>query len=495
MLSTQTHKNYIDGKWAEPKGAKTFESRNPAHQTEVVGVFPRSSAVDVDAAVQAAKKAFRGWRLTPAPVRAEFLYKVAELIKTHKEELAQLMTREMGKVLKEARGDVQEAIDLALYAAGEGRRLFGQTTPSELPKKFAMSLRMPVGIVGIVTPWNFPMAIPMWKIAPSLVCGNTIVFKPASDTPLCAAKLVELFIEAGLPAGVLNLIHGSGEEAGNALLRHPDVQLISFTGSVAVGQEVARAAADTKKRTALELGGKNCILVMDDADLDLAVDGAIWGAFGTSGQRCTASSRLIVHKKIVKEYTEKLLARAKELRLGDGLLQTTDVGPVINSSRLKKIDEYIQIGKKEATLLTGGKINAEGPLQEGCFYEPTLFGDVKPNAVIAQEEIFGPVTAIIPVENLEEALNVANGVRYGLSSAIYTRDVNRAFHAIEDLYTGIVYINSSTIGAEVHLPFGGTRDTGNGHREAGQTMLDTYTEWKTVYIDYSGKLQKAQGID
>jgi aldehyde dehydrogenase (NAD+) len=495
LAATETYKNYIGGKWVQSKEGRTFEDRNPANRDDIIGIFPKSSKEDVDAAVQAARKAFHSWRLTPAPIRAEILFKAGQMLMQKKEEFAKLMTREMGKVLKEARGDVQEAIDLIFYAAGEGRRLFGQTTPSELPDKFAMSVRTPVGVCGLITPWNFPMAIPMWKMAPALVCGNTIVFKPASDTPLCAAKLVEVLVEAGLPDGVLNLIHGSGEEAGMAVLNHPDIQLISFTGSAQVGKEVALKSAEKFKRVSLELGGKNCILVMDDANLDLAVDGAVWGAFGTSGQRCTASSRLIVHKKVVKDYTEKLLERTKKLRLGDGLLPTTDVGPVINETRMKKIHEYVEIGKKEAKLLTGGSPFNEGDLAKGNFYSPTLFGDVKPSAVIAQEEIFGPVTAIIPVENMEEAFHAANQVRYGLSSSIYTQDVNKAFKAMRELETGIVYINSSTIGAEVHLPFGGTKDTGNGHREAGQTMLDTYTEWKTIYVDYSGKLQKAQGID
>lgn len=494
-VAVETYKNYIAGEWVLPGNLKTFESRNPANKAEVLGIFPKSTAAEIDAAVGAARKAFDPWRLTPAPARAEILYRAAELLTKRKEELARLMTREMGKVLKEARGDVQEAIDLAYYAAGEGRRMFGQTVPSELPDKFAMSVRMPVGVVGIITPWNFPMAIPMWKMAPALVCGNTVVFKPASDTPLCAAKVVEVLIEAGLPSGVLNLVHGSGDEAGSALIGHRDVQLLSFTGSVDVGKAVALAGAQGYKRVALELGGKNCILVMEDGDLDLAVDGAVWGAFGTSGQRCTASSRLIVQKKVVKPFTEKLVERMRKLTLGDGLLSTTDVGPVVNESRLRKIHEYVETGKKEAQLVMGGNIASEGKLGEGHFYPPTLFSEVQPNATIAQEEIFGPVTAIIPAESFEEAVRIANNVRYGLSSAIYTQNVNLAFKAMRDLYTGIVYVNSSTIGAEVHLPFGGTRDTGNGHREAGQTMIDTYTEWKTLYVDYSGKLQKAQRIE
>lgn len=493
QVMTETYKNLINGKWVDAKSGKTFERRNPANQSDLVGIFPLSNKDDVDMAVDAAAKALPAWKEVPAPKRAEILFRAGEILIHRKKELAELMVREMGKVLRESLGDVQEAIDMIFFAAGEGRRMYGETTPSELPNKFAMCVRQPVGVVAAITPWNFPIAIPLWKIAPALVCGNTVVFKPASDTPLCAQKLVEILVEAGVPAGVLNLVYGKGSDVGTPLASHPKVNLISFTGSSAAGKEIAKIGAEHFKKVSLELGGKNCIMVMEDANLDLAVEGAVWGAFGTAGQRCTAASRLIVHKKVLDTFTNKLLEKTKSLRLGDGLKKTTDVGPVINSDRLKAVNDYVEIGKKEgAKLLTGGSIAKDGELSNGYFYQPTIFTDVKPDMRIAQEEIFGPVTAIIPVNSQEEAINVANGIQYGLSASIYTQDINKAFSAMKEIYTGIFYVNASTIGAEVHVPFGGTKQTGNGHREAGVQMLETYTEWKTVYIDYSGKTQKAQ---
>lgn len=490
---SQVYHNLIGGAWVPAASRETFTSHNPADTDDIVGVLPKSGPKDVDAAVAAARKAFRPWSLTPAPKRAEILFAAGEILKARKEELARLMTREMGKVLKEARGDVQEGIDMAYYAAGEGRRLFGVTTPSELPNKFAMSLRVPIGVVAAITPWNFPLAIPTWKLFPALVCGNTVVFKPASDTPCIAAALVEILQEAGLPPGVLNVLHGAGPEVGAPLAVHADVDLVSFTGSSAAGKTLAVACAERHRRLMLEMGGKNPILVMEDADIDLAVDAAVWGAFGTSGQRCTAASRLIVHRSVLKEFTEKLVARAAALRLGDGLAPTTDMGPVINAAAVEKIHGYVTSGRQEgAQLLLGGGRAGEGPLAKGHFYQPTVFADVQPAMRIAREEIFGPVTAILPVSSLEEAIAVANDSAYGLSSAIFTRDVNAAFTAMRDLQFGITYVNASTIGAEVHLPFGGTRQTGNGHREAGPTMLDVYTEWKTVFVDFSGQVQKAQ---
>lgn len=468
-----------------------FESRNPAHRNEVIGEFPSSGPAEVDAAVKAARNAFPSWSLTPAPKRAEILYRAAERLAREKEEFSRLMTREMGKVLTEARGDVQEGVDMLYYIAGEGRRMFGETTPSELPNKLAMSVRAPIGVCGCITPWNFPLAIPSWKLAPALVAGNTVVFKPAEDTPLIGQRFAELLIDCGLPEGVLNVIHGAGD-TGAALVAHPEVDLISFTGSTEVGREVARTCADTYKRVSLEMGGKNAIIVMDDANIPLAVDGAVWGAFGTSGQRCTASSRLVVHKKVYGEFVGQLVERAKSLRLGDGVNDKTDVGPVINEVQLNRIHEYTEIGKAEgAKLQCGGSIASCDALTDGWFYTPTVFSNVEPGMRVAQEEIFGPTTCVIPVDNLDHAINVVNGVKYGLSSAIYTADVNRAFHAMRDLKTGIVYVNASTIGAEVHLPFGGVKQTGNGHREGGH-VLDVFTEWKALYIDYSGTLQRAQ---
>jgi acyl-CoA reductase-like NAD-dependent aldehyde dehydrogenase len=467
----------------------TFESVVPA-TGEVLATFPRSTAEDVDRAVQTAKAAFEEWRLVPAPERGNILFRFAELLRAHKDEFADLMTREMGKVKTEAGGDVQEAVDMSYYMGGEGRRLFGQTTPSELRDKFMMSVRMPVGVVGAITPWNFPIAIPSWKLAPALVCGNTVVLKPAEDTPALADRFVELLREAGLPDGVVNVVHGFGEEAGDALVRHPDVPVITFTGSRETGVAVTRAAADLLKHVHLELGGKNAIVVMDDADVDLAVEGIVWSAFGTSGQRCTAASRVIAHEAVYGELQTKLVAAAERLRLGPGWEDDTDVGPLINGAALDKVHRYTEIGKDEgAKLLTGGERAGNGG---GFYYRPTVFADAEPGMRIAQEEIFGPTTALIPVRSFEEAVAAANSVRYGLSSSIYTRDVNLAFRAMRDLQSGITYINAGTIGAEVHLPFGGTKETGNGHREAGQAALDVFTEWKSIYVDYSGKLQRAQ---
>jgi alpha-ketoglutaric semialdehyde dehydrogenase len=487
------HGNYVAGEWKASSSGRTFQDLNPANRTEIIGTFPRSGVGDVEAAVNAARAHYPRWRKVPAPRRAAIMFRAAEIMMQRKDELARLMTREMGKVLKEANGDVQEAIDMTYYIAGEGRRLFGQTTPSELPDKFAMSVRVPIGVVAAITPWNFPLAIPTWKLIPALVAGNTVVFKPAEDTPLMGQRLVEILLEAGLPEGVLNLVQGIGEEAGAALVAHPDVDLVSFTGSCETGREVAKVCAEHYTKVSLEMGGKNPIIVMDDADLDLAIEGAVWGAFGTTGQRCTAASRLIVHHAVLRDFTDRLVERAHKLRLGDGLLPTTDVGPLINQAQLIRVHGFTEIARQEgAKILTGGQIYTEGDCAKGFFYAPTIFADVTPDMRIAREEIFGPCPAIIGVNSLEEAIEVANSTTYGLSSAIYTRDVNKAFIAMRDIEAGITYVNSSTIGAEVHLPFGGMKHTGNGHREGSEAVLDVFTEWKTLYIDYSGRLQKAQ---
>lgn len=489
------YSNYINGKWARANTGKTYENINPA-TGEILGLFPLSGAAEVDKAVDAASRAGAKWRKLPAPKRGEILFKAAEIMVQRKEELARRMTMEMGKVLKEARGDVQEGIDMTYYMAAEGRRLFGNTTPSELPNKYALSMRVPIGVVAAITPWNFPFAIPTWKIMPALVAGNTVVFKPSPFTPDMAYYLVKILEEAGLPPGVINLIYGEGPVLGVPLVEDPRVTLVSFTGSTKVGGEIAQRSARLGKRYSLEMGGKNAIIVMEDADLDLAVEGIIWSAFGTSGQRCTAASRIIIQRSILSYLTEKIVTRAERLRLGNGLLPGTDVGPVIHQEALDKILRYIKIGLEEgAKLLIGGGRATEGALSKGFFVRPTVFGDVTPKMRIAQEEIFGPVTALIPVDSLEEAIAVNNDTPYGLVTAIFTRDVNSAFRAMEDITTGIVYINSGTIGAEVHLPFGGTRGTSNGHREAGQAALDVYTDWKTVFVDYSGRLQKAQMTD
>jgi acyl-CoA reductase-like NAD-dependent aldehyde dehydrogenase len=490
--AAKTFKNFIGGEWVDASSGDTFETKSPA-TSETLGVFPRSSADDVDRAVEAAKDAYEDWRLTPAPKRGEILFRFGQLLADHKDEVADLMAHEMGKVLPEAAGDVQEAIDMSFYMGGEGRRLFGQTTPSELRDKFNMSVRQPIGVVGVITPWNFPIAIPSWKIAPALVCGNTVVFKPATDTPLLGERFVELLAEAGVPAGVINVVHGGGGEVGERLVRHPDVPVITLTGSRDTGVAVLKSAADNLKHVHLELGGKNAIIVLDDADLDLAVEGIVWSAFGTSGQRCTAASRVIVQKGVYDDLQSRLVAAAEKLRLGPGWEEGVDVGPVINQGALDKIDSYTQIGKDEgAKLLTGGEVASGNGLGEGFFYRPTIFGDVDPQMRVAQEEIFGPTTALIPVADVDEAIRVSNGIEFGLSSSIFTRDVNTAFRAMRDLEAGITYINAGTIGAEVHLPFGGVKGTGNGHREAGQAALDVFTEWKSIYVDYSGKLQRAQ---
>ena len=487
------HKNYINGEWVAASGGKGIENRNPANTDDLVGIFPASSAEDVNRAVEAAKKAFDKWRLTPAPKRAEILFRAAEIMIQRKEDLARDMTREMGKVLAETRGDVQEAIDMTYLMAGEGRRLFGQTTPSELPNKFAMSVRAPIGVCGLITPWNFPIAIPSWKMMPALVCGNTVVIKPAQDTPLSTYYLVQILEEAGLPEGVANIVSGTGPDTGAPLMNHPDVKLVSFTGSTAVGHIVSLACAGTFKHCHLEMGGKNIILVMDDANIDLAVDGAIWGGFGTTGQRCTAASRVAVHKKVYKEFVDKFVARAKKLRVGDGLQPDIDMGPAINETQLQTVMKYVEIGKQEgAKIATGGNRLNKGAHAKGWFHEPTVFIDCDPKMRICQEEIFGPVVSVMPMNSLDEAIEIANGVKYGLSSSIYTRNVNDSFRAQRDLDTGIVYVNAPTIGAETHLPFGGTKQTGNGHRESGAPALDFYSEWKTIYIDYSDHLQRAQ---
>ncbi len=485
--------NLIDGRRTVSVSGRLFENRNPADPTDLIGRFQQSTSEDVHRAIAAARRAYDGWRLVPAPRRAEILFRAAHLMAERKEALARDMTREMGKVLAETRGDVQEAIDMTYFIGGEGRRLYGQTVPSELRDKFAMSVRQPVGVCAIITPWNFPMAIPSWKIIPALVCGDTVVFKPATLTPLSAVNFVSILEEVGVPAGVVNLVTGSGAEVGEALLAGDEVRVVSFTGSTAVGREVAARSAPAFKKVHLEMGGKNVIVIMDDADLDLAVDGCIWGAFGTTGQRCTASSRLVVHEAVHDEFLERLVARAGALRVGDGLDAAVDMGPLVSEAQRRTVVDYVQIGIAEgARLACGGHSIADEAHRGGFFHEATVFADVHPSMRIAQEEIFGPVVSVMRCRSLDAAIAIANGVRYGLSASIYTRDLTRAFTAMRDVYTGIFYVNAPTIGAEVHLPFGGTKDTGNGHREAGTAALDVFSEWKSVYVDFSGRLQRAQ---
>jgi acyl-CoA reductase-like NAD-dependent aldehyde dehydrogenase len=490
---TKVYKNFIDGEWVEASTGQTFENRNPADTRDVVGIFQRSGKADVEAAIAAAKRAFAKWRLVPAPRRAEIIFRAAEMLMERKEDFARDMTREMGKILKETRGDVQEAADTAYYMAGEGRRMFGPTTPSELPNKFAMAVRQPIGVCGMITPWNFPMAIPSWKLLPALVCGNTCVIKPAQDTPLSTFNLVRVLYDAGLPRGVINIVTGFGSEVGTPITEHADVKAISLTGSSAVGRIVGTTAAKSFKHCSLELGGKNPMIVLDDANLDLAIEGGLWGGFGTTGQRCTATSRIIVQKGIYSEFVEHYVERAKALKVGNGLDESVEMGPAINESQLKTDLSYVDIGKAEgARLKCGGNRLDKGEYQNGYFMEPTVFVDVDRKMRIAQEEIFGPVVSIIACDDLEDAIEIANGIDYGLSSALYTKDVNKAFVAMRDLHAGITYINAPTIGAEVHLPFGGVKATGNGHREGGLGAIDFFSEWKAIYVDYSDRLQKAQ---
>ena len=488
-----THlQNYIDGKWVDSAGGQTFDDTDPANG-DLIATVTRSTTADIDRAVEAARRAFDAWRLMPAPKRGEILYRAGELMLARKDELAREMTREMGKVVAEAKGDVQEGIDMTYYIAGEGRRQFGDVVPAELPNKWAMSMRNPHGVVAAITPWNFPLAIPTWKIMPALILGNVVVFKPASYVPMLAVRLVQILEEAGLPKGVLNLVLGSGTELGDHLVTHPGVDLISFTGSSDTGSHISELAGKLLKRVSCELGGKNAVVVLDDAQIALAVDGIVWSAFGTSGQRCTAASRVIAHHDVANDLIEKLVGRAKKMRLGHGLDEDTDVGPVVSQSQLERVHAYIPVAEKEgATVAAGGRIPTEARLAKGFFHEPTVLTDVKPNMRVAQEEIFGPVTAVIEAQSLDEAIRILNSTKYGLSCSIYTQNVNNAFRFMRDAECGIVYVNAGTIGAEIQLPFGGMKATGNGHREAGRAALDVYSEWKSIYIDYSGKLQRAQ---
>jgi aldehyde dehydrogenase (NAD+) len=484
--------NFVDGQWTASSSGRVFENRNPANADDLIGAFQESTPDDAQRAIEAAARAYETWRLVPAPRRAEMLFRAAQLIAERKESFARDMTREMGKVLEETRGDVQEAIDMTFFMAGEGRRLYGQTVPSELRDKFAMSVRQPMGVCAVITPWNFPMAIPSWKIIPALVCGNTIVFKPSSLTPLSAVNFVKVLEDAGLPPGVVNLVTG-GADVGTLLATHEAVKVVSFTGSTSVGRLVNQNAAPTFKKVHLEMGGKNVVMIMEDAQLELAVEGCVWGGFGTTGQRCTAASRVVVHERVYDEFLEEFSRRVKALRVGDGAADGVQMGPSISESQLSTVMKYVEIGRQEgATLVVGGHRLIGGVHARGWFHEPTIFADVTPSMRIAREEIFGPVVSVMRCRSLSEAIEIGNDVAYGLSASIYTRDINKAFTAMRDLYTGIFYVNAPTIGAEVHLPFGGTKATGNGHREAGIAALDVFSEWKSIYVDFSGRLQRAQ---
>jgi aldehyde dehydrogenase (NAD+) len=487
-----THQNFVAGRWRPSAGGGLFENRNPADRDEVLGLFQESTPDDVEEAIAAASQAFEAWRLVPAPRRAEILFRAAQILVEKKEAYAGDMTREMGKVLEETGGDVQEAIDMTYFIAGEGRRQYGQTVPSELRDKFAMSVRQPLGVTSIITPWNFPMAIPSWKIVPALICGNTVVFKPATLTPLSAVNFVKALEEAGLPAGVVNLVTG-GADVGTRMTTHDEIRVVSFTGSTQVGRLVSQNAAPGFKKCHLEMGGKNVIIIMDDAQLELALEGCLWGGFGTTGQRCTAASRVVVHEKLHDAFVGEFAKRAAALRVGNGLDPASQMGPLVSDAQRRTVMEYVEVGLKEgARLVTGGHPLDQGEHARGAFHEPTIFADVDPQMRIAQEEIFGPVVSVMRCRSLEEAVAIGNGVKYGLSASIYTRNINKAFAAMRDLYTGIFYVNAPTIGAEVHLPFGGTKATGNGHREAGTAALEVFSEWKSIYVDFSGRLQRAQ---
>ncbi len=490
---SERFRNFIGGEWVDPSTGEFFENRNPADQDDLIGLWPLSGAEDVERAVHAAREGFERWRRTPAPQRGDVIRRVGDILTARKDEIARIMTREMGKVLEETRGDVQEGIDTAYYAATEGRRLFGYTVPSELPDKWAMTYRRPIGICGIITPFNFPLAIPTWKIFPALVCGNAVIFKPAEDVPHTATVFVEILLEAGLPPDVIQLVHGRGEEVGAALVEHPDIPVISFTGSTSTGARIGEVCGRMHKRLSLEMGGKNAQIVMPDANLELALDGVLWGAFGTTGQRCTATSRLLLHADIHDAFLDRLVERTQTLRLGNGLDPDTDVGPLINEQSLEKGTGYVEVARSEGDeLLVGGRRADAGPLARGYFFEPTILRGVRPGSRLACEEVFGPVLSVMRFETLDEAIRINNEVDYGLSSAIYTSDVRAAFRAIAELDNGITYINAPTIGAEAHLPFGGVKKTGNGHREGGWEVYDFYTETKVAYIDYSGRLQRAQ---
>ena len=485
--------NFIAGSWVPPDSGEYFENRNPADRNDLIGTFPLSGPSDVQRAVESAKRGFAEWRRTPAPARGDVLRIVGDLLSRRKEEIADLMTREMGKPLTETRGDVQEGIDTAYYASSEGRRLFGHTVPSELRNKWAMSYRRPIGIAGLICPFNFPLAIPTWKMFPALVCGNSVIFKPAEDVPHTATVLVEILLEAGLPSEVIQLVHGRGEDVGKAIVEHPEIPLISFTGSTETGRVVGETCGRMHKRLSLEMGGKNAQIVMDDADLDLALEGALWGAFGTTGQRCTATSRLILQRGIHDRFLGLLLDKAKALKLGDGRKEGTEVGPLIHDASLEKVERYVDLGVADGNdLLCGGRRATGGGLDSGNFYEPTIFARVEPGQRLEQEEVFGPVVSVIRVADADEAFKVNNDVKYGLSSSIYTSNVNVAFRAMNELDNGITYVNAPTIGAEAHLPFGGVKQTGNGHREGGWQVYEFYSETKVGYADFSGTLQRAQ---
>lgn len=483
--------NFIDGQWAPATSEERGKNFDPA-TGEALGTFPLSDRRDIERAVAAARAAQPAWAATPPPVRARVIYKAWELFLERKDELARALTLEEGKVLGESLGEVLKAANLLEFLAGEGRRMKGETIPSEIPGVFSFTQRHPIGVAALITPWNFPVAIPTWKIAPALVTGNTVVLKPAEQTPWTAQLVVKVFEDAGVPPGVLNLVHGLGDAAGAPLVEHPEVDLISFTGSTEVGRHIYARGAALHKKVQCEMGGKNPIVVLDDADLDAAAAAAAQGAFGSTGQRCTATSRAIVQRGVYDEFVKRIVALAREVKPGSGLDPAVTMGPSVDRNQLETVLRYVAIGKDEgASCLIGGERLTAGALAKGFFPAPTVFADVKPEMRIAREEIFGPVLSVIPVADLDEAIAVANAVEYGLSASIFTSDLRRAFQFVERVESGMAHVNSGTIGGEAHLPFGGVKATGVGEREMGPTAIDFFTETKTVYVNYGAGGRKS----
>ncbi|CAN5685262.1 aldehyde dehydrogenase family protein [soil metagenome] len=480
--------NFTNGEWTESASEKTVRNINPANTNDIIGTIKLATREEARDAVESAYDAFRDWKNTPAPTRGKIVAKFARLLEDNKEELSKILTREEGKTLAESRGELQRSINVAEFCAGEARRLNGETIQSELPANFAYTIKEPHGVVAIITPWNFPVAIPVWKIAPALVAGNTIVFKPAEITPATAVRICELFEEAGIPKGVLNLILGSGSEVGDEIANHPAVKAISFTGSTEIGLKLYKQVAGRGAKVQCEMGGKNPVVVMEDADLDLAVESTVQGAFGSTGQRCTATSRAVVVDKIADEFVQKVVERAKKMRIGDGADEHTEMGPSVDEKQFKTVLKYIDIGREDgAEMLTGGKRAEADGLENGYFIEPTVFDKVTSEMRIAQEEIFGPVLSVIRVKGFDEAMIAANDSQYGLTSSIFTNDPNLIFRFVHEIETGMTHINSPTTGCEAHIPFGGVKLTGIGAREQGSTALDFYTEIKVVYVDYTGR--------
>jgi len=483
--------NYVSGQWVESRSGRTLERRNPANLRDLIGYLPLSTRDEMREAIEAAERAREAWRDTPAPARGKIVMRAARLLEEQKDEVARLLTREEGKTVAESLGEIQRSVNIAEFTAGEARRLTGETLPSELPRNFAYTLRQPLGVVGLITPWNFPVAIPVWKISPALVCGNTVVWKPAGLTPFISRRLVEIFSAAGLPPGVLNMVHGRGNEVGEELVEHPAVRAVSFTGSCEVGGALYAKASQRMKKVQCEMGGKNPVVVLADADLELAADNTVPGAFGSTGQRCTATSRVIVEETVADRFVNMLVERTSKLKVGNGAEPGVQVGPSVDEAQFTKVLEYLEIGKGEAKLVCGGE-RVTGLSDEGYYIAPTIFDHVPQNARIAKEEIFGPVLSVIRVKDFEEAIAAANNVPFGLTASIFTTDANRVFQAVDRLECGMVHVNSPTVGGEAHVPFGGTKATGIGERETGSTAIDFYSELKVVYVDYTGRKRESK---